>query len=159
MVRIAVAALMLLCSLLGWSARGWAADPEDRIPDPEIIKGKALEPAEGDSELRKLSKARYNAALQEVKVRYQGFLAGRKEDTLDRLHAAARRLTAAEMALYDKPADQARIQEKYVQVTEQLLKIVKASYEAGRMSVADLEEARFVNLDAQIKLQTLRQQK
>src|SRR5262249_134505 len=109
-----------------------------------------LEAAKGDDELRKLLKARYNAALRETKGRFMQFLAGKTTPEL--LADGGRRLLRAELELCDKPADRVKVREKFLTLAKEVERIQRERYDAGRIDEPDMAQAEHQRLDAEIEL-------
>jgi hypothetical protein len=133
--------------LLGAAAVGRAAD-EDKLP--AVLDNKPLEPAKGDDEERKLLKERYNAALRELQSRFLIFEAGK--GTLETLSDAAKRVLDSELELCVKPAERIGVREKYLELARVAEKVQQARRDAGNASIADLEQARYFRIDAELKL-------
>jgi hypothetical protein len=117
---------------------------------PAILSAKPLKPEPGDDELHKLLQERYNAAVAEMQDRYREFQAGR--GTVEVFGETAQRLVRAGLELSDKPADRIALLTDYVALTKEIEKINQARYDAGRIPHADLEQARYQRLDAEIQL-------
>jgi hypothetical protein len=154
------AALFLLAALalaaLDLKARAAQAPPDKPEDLPEILKAQPLKPAPEDNELQRLLKDRYNAALQATQARLQEFLAGRA--VIDVLLGQAGQVLTSELGLHGAPLERARVHEKYFQLARDIEKVAKARYDAGRMGIADYEQARYFRLDAEIQLLRARQE-
>jgi len=145
--------VLLLSSALAGPA---VADPTGREPDPAeeptpaYLKREPLKPAPGDTPLRKLEKERFNAALAAAQARYLEYLSGRGtiEITLD----SVQRLADAELALTDKPAERVAILERGLGLYRDAEKVAELRFEAGKITLADREEARYLRLNAEIRL-------
>jgi hypothetical protein len=140
--------MLAALALLTATTAGRAARDEDKLP--AVLENKPLEPAKGDDEERKLLKERYNAALAELRARYQRFEAG--NDTLDALFDAARRVLDSELELCGKAAERVAVREKYLELAREVEKIQQARVDAGRAGAQDLEQARYLRIDAQLQL-------
>jgi hypothetical protein len=125
-------------------------NPPAEAPLPAILKAKPLKPGPGDDELRKLLIARYNTAVAEMAARYTEFLAGRTP--MEDFVAVARRLVHSGVELSDKPADQLAFREQFLELAKEVERAQQARHEAGRISVADLESARYLRLDAEVEV-------
>jgi hypothetical protein len=145
-MRTAVMVLLaVVCGLALLPARVAAEDKT-----PAILDARPMEPAKGDDELRKLLKERYNAALDEVQVRHKQVLGG--IGSVSAMALAGRRLLKARLALCDKPAERVPVYEEHLELAREVEKIQKARHDAGQVSVADWDEARFYRLDLEIEL-------
>src|SRR5262249_46379667 len=139
--------LVAVLGLLG-GTRPLVADDEFKVPG--FVEGKFLEPGKDDDEMRKLLKARYNAALREANARFKEFLAGR--GTPAEFTPSTRRLLRAELALCEKAADRVKVQEKFLSMTREVERIQKLRHEAGRIGEAELARAEHDRLEAEIEL-------
>jgi hypothetical protein len=115
-----------------------------------LINAKPLEPEAGDDDLRKLLKARYNAALSEVRNRYDALAKGR--GTLDPLFDAGRRLFEAELDLYAKPAERITALEKLLEFVKEFEVILERNLKAEIGTPADLDRLRFGRLTIEVAL-------
>jgi hypothetical protein len=97
---------------------------------------------------RQLQQQLLEAAQDVVRARMEGFLAGRKEDTLDHLLASLPRVVEAEQALTGK-ADPLPGLWKQWHTTWAVMQMAEASYRAGRLSLTDSLKAQLSHLDAQ----------
>jgi hypothetical protein len=142
--------ILAALALLGGLAPSAARADDDDVKLPAVLEGKPLEAAKGDDELRKLLKARYNAALQETKGRFMQLLAGKA--TSETLADCGRRLLRSELELCDKPADRVKVREKWLTLAKEVERVQKLRYDAGRIDVAEMAQAEFNRLDAEIEL-------
>jgi hypothetical protein len=129
-----------------------ARDKAEEVKLPAFLTAKPLKPAEGDSELRKLQKERYNAALKAAVVRYQEYLAGRQGITVERLLVACRALMQAELELTNRPADEIAVREKFLAAARKIEDLTDRAFKAGQVNLGDLETARASRLTAEIEL-------
>jgi hypothetical protein len=148
---------LLLAALLGAAApdQPAARAQDEEVKAPSILTGKRLKAAAGDDELRRLLKERYNAALDEANAHWQQFLAGREPQ--EQLVGCFGRLRDAGLPVHEKVADRLAFQQAYVDLLREVEKISQAKYDAGRVPVAELYHARYLRLDAEIRLLQLRQ--
>ena len=117
----------------------------------EVINGPVLELKDDDPPLLHLKKERFNAALKEVKARYD--LYNRGLTRIPELIDVGERLFAAEADLYDddpeKKAEALQRQlDVYIEAETNLAKQVKD----GLATQADLERLRYDKLSVQINL-------
>jgi hypothetical protein len=117
---------------------------------PAVLDAKPMEAAKGDDELHKLMKERYNAALEEVRVRFKQFLNGIGNP--NELGHAGRRLLHARLELCEKAAERVPVYEQHLELARMVEKIQKARHDAGQASVADWDQARVERLDVEIQL-------
>lgn len=148
-IWIAVLGCTGVVVLLTSPALALAADAED-AKLPAILEAKPLKPAPGDDELRKALIARYNAAIGEVKARYQEFLAGKT--TMEAMADCSRRLVHSRQELGEKPADLVAFLEQYVELAKIIEKINEHRHEAGRIGIAEVELAHYYRFDAEVRL-------
>src|SRR6201987_4565299 len=117
----------------------------------EVINGPVLELKDDDPPLLRLKKERFNAALKEVKARYD--LYNRGLTRIPELIDVGERLFAAEADLYDDDPEKkaAALQcqlDVYIEAETNLAKQVKD----GLATQADLERLRYDKLSVQINL-------
>jgi len=124
--------------------------PQDQEKLPSIFPAKPREPAAGDDELRKLLIARYNSAVNELKMRFQRYEFG--QSSLDFMLETARRVADSELELSDKPADQILVCQKLFQFAKDVEKLTESQFRTGIAGTGNVEFARYWRLDAEIKL-------
>jgi hypothetical protein len=127
-----------------------AAAQEEEIKIPVLLNAKSVEVKGADDDLRRLQKARYNAALDEGKARFNEYLAGR--GGLEKLMAAARRVLESGLELNTGAADRIQLRVQLLELAREVEKISQAKYEAGRLPVAEMARARYLRADAEIQL-------
>jgi hypothetical protein len=116
----------------------------------EVINGPVLELKDDDPPLLRLKKERFNAALKEVKARYD--LYNRGLTRIPELIDVGERLFAAETDLYDDPEKEAEALQRQLDVyTEAEINLEKQVKE-GLATQADLERLRYDKLSVQINL-------
>lgn len=108
----------------------------------------------GQADLRDLARARRDAAHLEFRVCYQKHLAGDQNATSDILLASAMQVVEAELAALEKPMPADRLAVLAARWQSALFAewFVEAKYRAGRISLANLKQAQYARLDAEIKL-------
>jgi len=121
-----------------------------------LLDSSPREPADGDSELTKLMKARFNAAVGELNARHDGVLRG--SYLLDQLYDAGRRLLEAELALTENAEEQVAVLEKTIAVIEEFEQRVEQQVEAGLGATAELYRIRYEKLGLMIDLLKLKEQ-
>jgi hypothetical protein len=99
-----------------------------------------------------LALARRDAARLCQQERWKEYRAGAQDATLDLTLEASRRLLEAELAVLNDPAERVAAHESYWELTRIVEDIVAQKYELGRVSLADLAQARYDRLDAEIRL-------
>jgi outer membrane protein TolC len=163
MKQIACLRIVAILSLMvpTWLALGPEACTAQTLADkqeelPALLKAEPLEQAPADNELQKLLKDRYNAALKATQASTKDYLAGR--GTLDLVLEQAKQLLTSELQLTDVPREQASALEKHLQLAQYIEKVCKVRYEAGKLSSADYERARYFRLDTEIQLLRAKQQ-
>jgi hypothetical protein len=129
-------------------------DPEMKIDDllktnqqatPEPLPAGTTAPAL----LKELSKSRRDAALAEVAARFDEFRAGL--GALALLTDAIHRLRDAEVQLSDDPQSQYAACDRAYQLFKIIEAINEARFQAGRIAVQDLAQARYHRLAAEIE--------
>jgi hypothetical protein len=149
LVVAVLGAAWALCTSRGDPLAAQPASP-GREKLPRLLAAKPLEEAGERDELRRLMRARYNAALEEARQRYQLFRGGtaRLEQTLD----AFRRLLASGVATADTGKERVEFLERYVDLTRGVARMAESIAKSGQGHGADAAQARYMYLDAQIQL-------
>jgi hypothetical protein len=140
----------LLLVLAFASAQAVAAPPAEEEKPPAIVAAKLLKPAPGDGALRKLLIARYNTALEELKIRYRLPLGD--QEALDGLIDVAKRVVASKLELSSKLADEITVRQQYLELVTEVERIYQNLVEGGVRTRIDLKKARYLRLDAEIQL-------
>jgi hypothetical protein len=122
--------------------------PYDRLP--ALLTAKPVQPDPKDDDLRKLLVARYNESVAEMKVRYTEFQAGKT--TIDSMLGASQRLLKSGLELSGNPQDRIKLLEQFLEMAKVVERIDQALVEAGRLSAAELHEARHLRIDTEIQL-------
>jgi hypothetical protein len=121
------------------------------LPDNHIKRMMAALPQDN---LTPLLKDQYEAVQKESRARWQEFLAGR--GTLAMLIETFQRLLQAEIDLSTKRPDWIAAYEAQLIRTQLVESINEARYNAGRISIQDYEQTRFVRIRAQIMLERIK---
>jgi hypothetical protein len=116
----------------------------------EVINGPVLELKDDDPPLLRLKKERFNAALKEVKARYD--LYNRGLTRIPELIDVGERLFAAETDLYDDPAKRAEALQRQLDVYTEAETNLEKQVKEGLATQADLERLRYDKLSVQINL-------
>lgn len=116
----------------------------------ELLKAPPMQIAAGEGDLKRLSKERYNVALQELKARFTGWQSGTypAEQVLD----AGRRLLEAELAVADDPQAKVKVLEKQLGMVREYEAIIKARVTAATESNANLNRIQYERLSIEIDL-------
>lgn len=120
----------------------------DRLSN--LLDSQPKESNDGDSEVTKLMKARYNASLNELNARHDGLLRG--SFTLDQLFDSGRRLLDAELELTETAAERAVVLERAIGVIEEFEQKLQMRIEANVGSPAELYRLRYGRLGLAIDL-------
>ncbi len=118
--------------------------------------GKPLRLQPDDDEEKKLLKARYNAALIEIRALMEQIQVG--SQTPDIILESCKRMALAGRELASTPAKQIRVAEDYVEIVRWVAGVFEDRYEAGKVSIADREEVRYWRADAELQLVRLKRQ-
>jgi hypothetical protein len=118
----------------------------DDVAVKELLKDSKASPR-----LKTLLTERHAAARTWVQLRWYQYLAGRS--TLDILIEASDKLLEAERELYANPKDQLQAWKRHVRLLQEVEKVLKAQFDAGRASEADYAQAQFFRLTAEIGLE------
>jgi len=143
--------LVMALVLIGGRAQSVAGQPPDQRRPFGFLKAEPLKAAKGDDELLKLSKERYNTALEVAK----GYLYRAKVDpnfTWNQIQDAAKKLLIAELELSEKPADQIAAYEKNLVLARESEEVAKQFLEGGQGTPLDVANARYYRLTAEIEL-------
>jgi hypothetical protein len=116
----------------------------------EVINGPVLELKDDDPPLLRLKKERFNAALKEVKARYD--LYNRGLTRIPELIDVGERLFAAEADLYDDPEKKAEALQRQLDVYIEAETNLEKQVKDGLATQADLERLRYDKLSVQINL-------
>jgi hypothetical protein len=116
----------------------------------EVINGPVLELKDDDPPLLRLKKERFNAALKEVKARYD--LYNRGLTRIPELIDVVERLFAAEADLYDDPEKKAEALQRQLDVYIEAETNLEKQVKDGLATQADLERLRYDKLSVQINL-------
>jgi hypothetical protein len=116
----------------------------------EVINGPVLELKDDDPPLLRLKKERFNAALNEVKARYD--LYNRGLTRIPELIDVGERLFAAEADLYDDLEKKAEALQRQLDVYTEAETNLEKQVKDGLATQADLERLRFDKLSVQINL-------
>jgi hypothetical protein len=116
----------------------------------EVINGPVLDLKDDDPPLVRLKKERFNAALKEVKARYD--LYNRGLTRIPELIDVGERLFAAETDLYDDPEKKAEALQRQLDVYVEAENNLEKQVKDGLATQADLERLRYDKLSVQINL-------
>jgi hypothetical protein len=106
-----------------------------------------------DSAVNKLRFERLHSARTELQSRIAAFTAGTAQGTVDiLLKCLTTRVLEAQLDLCQTPDDRVTVYQWAVGIAKVIEDINQTRFKAGRISIYDLEEARFAHLDLQIKL-------
>jgi hypothetical protein len=105
--------------------------------------------AASSSDLRELAKGRLDAAREEFEGRFREFLAGRGTQSF--LEDSAQHLLQAELELADTPASAVVAHERHWIYTREIEQIDRGRFEAGRIPIQDMAQARYYRLDAELR--------
>jgi hypothetical protein len=117
---------------------------------PAILTTEPLKEDPKDDELRKLLKARYNAAVAEMKARFKEFEAGRGR--VDSMLGASKRLLESGLELSAGPNDRIKLLEQFLEMAKEAERIKQVLVDEGREAPTELHEARYLRIDAEIRL-------
>jgi RNA polymerase sigma factor (sigma-70 family) len=162
-IKVAAAVLLAvaLCAgagVLGYRALAAEPPPEKKTEPPPAgadarKADEARKEAEAADKMRRLLKARVDAARQEWEDRMKLLQDGRDGDRLDVLGAASRRLLVAQRELSENKADQIAAWEAHLDRMKGVEEIAKGRFEAGTLSRPNHALAQYYRLDAEIGLE------
>jgi RNA polymerase sigma factor (sigma-70 family) len=123
---------------------------------PGLLDGKPNEPINKEALLLRLQQERYNVARTMAAARYQEMIDGK--DHLETLLASVQSLYEAELDLTDKPANRLVLMERRVTTLLAIEKIYQSRFDIGRITTAELSQARLKRIEAEIQWQKAKQQ-
>jgi hypothetical protein len=146
------------------SARDPAADSGPNV-DAEFLRkaSKALGSVSvrnqtvNDPELRKLLRDRYECACRELESHIKRYCVGSNETSAESFVDFLKRFVVSDAALSDRPDDQIAAWERAAELAKVVEETARMRYEAGRLSIQNLEVFKYHRLDMQIKLLETRQ--
>jgi hypothetical protein len=116
----------------------------------EVLSAPPLELKDDDGQLDRLKKQRFNAALNEAKARFDLYRRGLTK--LPDLIEVGQRLFSAEVDLYDKPEDRARVLQRHLDVYNEAEGNLEKQVKEGLATQADLEQLRYNKASLEIDL-------
>ena len=116
----------------------------------EVLDTPPLEIKGDEDPLVRLKKERFNAALNEAKARFDLYKRGLTK--LPDLIEVGERLFGAEVDLYDKPEDRARVLQRQLDVYNEAEGNLERQVKEGLATQADLERLRYNKVSLQIDL-------
>src|SRR6266446_10905857 len=116
----------------------------------EVLSAPPLELKDDDSQLLRLKKERFNAALNEAKARFDLYKRGLTK--VPHLIEVGERLFGAEVDLYDKPEDRARVLQRQLDVYNEAEGNLDKQVKEGLATQADLERLRYNKASLEIDL-------
>jgi hypothetical protein len=153
--------LWLLLALLGSSAAP-AKPPEKpadkpRLKLPALVSGELLKEDPNDDPLRKLLKARYNAALSEARdyFEFEHLTRHSAVDAIfsqDELYALSQRVVQSGLEACDTPAEKIALLSKYVDFAKAAERTQEEWRKAGRCRAGAVHRARYERLGAEVQL-------
>jgi len=142
---VCVSAFVILLTLSGHSrAQPSAADGAES----PFLHGRAVAIEEGDDELLKLLKARYNEALAEMSLHHKYMRMGRGALPEE----AGQRLLRAGLDLYERPEERVTFLEQYVEFAKSCEQQIDMRVEIGVAGMEEAHRARYVRIGAEIDL-------
>jgi hypothetical protein len=111
----------------------------------------SLDAAKLPPKLRATMQARRDAAEVELEWRWKEFNAGR--GTLDILFGASERMLRSESEVDKKRDHQVHALERQLKRMQEILKVNKARFEAGRIPVQDVAQTEFYYQEAKLRLE------
>lgn len=147
---------MLLASLMSGLviAQEPSSEPNWDNRLPAFFRAEPIKDAADHDELQRLKNARYNAVVAELQASVAMYRAGRGE--FGGIADAARRLVKASEGLDLTPEQQIDLLKQQVDLLKLMESYSEANSERGTGTMQDLHLARYLRLDAEIDLLTLR---
>jgi hypothetical protein len=116
----------------------------------EVLNTPPLEIKDDEEPLLRLKKERFNAALNEAKARFDLYKRGLTK--VPHLIEVGERLFGAEVDLYDKPEDRARVLQRQLDVYNEAEGNLDKQVKEGLATQADLERLRYNKASLEIDL-------
>jgi hypothetical protein len=116
----------------------------------EPVSYRHIEIFQGDDELKRLMKQRFNTAVDELNLRLATFEGS--NGGLKTVQEVASRVAQAGIELCEKPEEKTAIYSKNLQLMVMLEAMVDAKFLAGEGNAADIANAKYYRLDAEIQL-------
>jgi hypothetical protein len=151
-LMLLVAGTLLATSL---TLAAQAQQPVAKPADPPALSFQAIEILDSDGALRKLLKARYNAAGEDLEARVGTYLGGRVD--LGDMLACIERFAKAGVDVGESPAEQAAKLEIALNFAKKVEAIVKSKHEHEIEPVQSLKHATVVRLGLEIQLHRARE--
>lgn len=147
--------------LLGQQPQKPPDKPEIRLPP--LLTSKPLKEDAKDDDHRKLLKARYNAAVGELKSLYQDdewvtYYGEPRLGGQDGFYGPWLRVVRAGLELFETLAEKIDLLTQYIEAAKEVEKIQVLRFEMGRTTSGALQRARFERLDAEIQLLRLKRE-
>jgi hypothetical protein len=116
----------------------------------DVLSAPPLELKNDDTQLVRLKKERFNAALNEAKARFDLYKRGltKLPDLID----VGQRLFSAEVDLFEKPEDRARVLQQHLDVYNEAEGNLEKHVKEGLATQADLEQLRYNKASLEIEL-------
>lgn len=150
-------AILLVAGGLPGRVAGQARQPSVNDGDGPLVKrlrliaaARPLEPTAGESDLRRLLKARHNSAVRRLAHDLECYNEGRA--TIDKLLPAVRAWRDSGLELSDAPTDHIPFLEVYWELSRRIEDIAQEELREGNASEREVELARYARLEAQIQL-------
>jgi hypothetical protein len=158
-LKRAVATASVALLVLGLARAAFAqqaADKQYRIRSKTeaFVKSQTLADDPGDDDLRRLHRARLNAALDEVFGRTLDF--NRDGSEVDRLLDSGLRLLEAELEFHERLEDRARALQGHLEISRELTAIIEARTKAEPDTGARLGYARYCQSSIELALMKAR---
>ena len=118
----------------------------------EVLNTPRLEIKSDEDPLVRLKKERFNAALNEAKARFELYKRGLTK--MPSLIEVGERLFGAEVDLYDKPDERARVLQRQLDVYNEAEGNLEKHVKEGLVTQADLERLRYDKASLEIDLLT-----
>ncbi|HET9375564.1 MAG TPA: hypothetical protein VFO40_11350 [Chthoniobacterales bacterium] len=148
---IALCSISLLCPTLV-RAQSRSVQPGPKVT--EVLDTGPLDIKDEDTQLIKLKKMRFNAAIAEAKERYALFKKGQAKfpDLVD----VGQRVLTAQADLAQSPEERAQVLDKQLQVFAEAEDNLDKQVKEGKGQAADLDRLRYERFGVEIDLEILR---
>jgi len=146
-----------LAGYLSWPREAAANAP---AAEPNLLSVAAPAAAAGDSEVQKLKKERFAAALEELKLGARFLNQGSWDTTaLYAVLETGERMVDCYSSVVPAAADRVALLTDYVEYTKFIENILQNRFEAGSLRKQDLLRGKWYRLDAECRLVVAKDQK
>jgi hypothetical protein len=150
-----ITGLFVALTSLTWTLAAADQPPGDKPAVTSIFSFKGAEIRDGDSELTRLLKQRYNAAGEELLAHSALYIGGRV--TLEAIVGNIDRFTKAGVELYDSPMERVEHLERVLTAAKNVQEVVREKFRHEVEPVQAMKRADYLRYDVEIQLHRARE--